>query len=428
MRFIGLDVHRDFCEVAISDGGKARSAGRIDTTLQALELFAGSLAPTDRVVLESTGNALAIARILEPHVAEVVLANPMQVRAICHAKVKNDRFDARTLAELLAVDLIPRVWVSDERTRVLRRLTSRRAQLVRQRTRVKNEVSAVLVRNLKGRPPTTDVFGKRGRRWLADLELPADEHDTIAACLRQIDFLDSEIAGVDRHLAAHALASTEMKRLMTIPGVDVTTAATLMAVIGDIRRFESAKRLVGYLGLDARVRQSGVTAARHGRISKEGASAARHVLVQAAWAAIKTPGPLRAFYQRVKARRGAQIAIVAVARKLAMLCWQLLTTQQDYAYQRPTLVARKLRTLELRAGAPHAKPSTASRAGTAKQQAAQERQLAEQAELAYLRLIADWKAAGPAADKGAGAAPGRASQGPSSDQAAQQAPAPEPAL
>jgi len=427
LRFIGLDVHRDFCEVAISDGGRARSAGRIDTSPQALELFACSLAPTDRVVLESTGNARAIARILEPHVDEVVLANPMQVRAICHAKVKNDRFDARTLAELLAVDLIPRVWITDECTRVLRRLTSRRAQLVRQRTRVKNEVSAVLVRNLKGRPPASDVFGKRGRRWLAELELPADERDTVAACLRQIDFLDGEIAGVDRHLAAHALASAEMRRLMTIPGVDVTTAATLIAAIGDIRRFESAKRLVGYLGLDARVHQSGVSAARHGRISKEGTSAARHVLVQAAWAAIKTPGPLRAFYQRVKARRGAQIAIVAVARKLAMLCWQLLTREQDYAYQRPTLVARKLRTLELRAGAPHARTtSTAARASTAKQRAAHERQLAEQAEHAYRRLIADWKATGP--NKGAGAPPGRASQGSSSDQAARQAPAPEPAL
>lgn len=426
MRFIGLDVHRDFCEVAISTGGRARSAGRIDTTPDALELFAASLATDDRVVLESTGNALAIARILEPHVAEVVLANPMQVRAICHAKVKNDRFDARTLAELLAVDLIPRVWITDERTRALRRLTSRRAQLVRQRTRVKNEVSAVLVRNLKGRPPVTDVFGKRGRRWLTELELPADEHDTIAACLRQIDFLDTEITGVDGHLAQHALACPEIKRLMTIPGIDVTTAATVIAAIGDIRRFDSAKRLVGYLGLDARVRQSGITAARHGRISKEGSSAVRHVLVQAAWAAIKTPGPLRAFYQRIKARRGAQIAIVAVARKLAMLSWQLLTTQQDYAYQRPTLVARKLRTLQLRAGAPHAKPSTASRASAAKQRAAQERQLAEQAELAYRRLVADWQATGP--NKGAGAAPGRASQGPSSDQAARQTPAPEPAL
>jgi transposase len=162
LRVIGLEVHRDFSEVAISDGGRARSAGRIDTSPQALELFASSLAPTDRVVLETTGNARAIARILEPHVAEVVLANPMQVRAICHAKVKNDRFDARTLAELLAVDLIPRVWITDERTRVSRRLTSRRAQLVRQRTRVKNEVSAVLVRNLKGRPPPATCSASAG--------------------------------------------------------------------------------------------------------------------------------------------------------------------------------------------------------------------------------------------------------------------------
>ncbi len=250
----------------------------------------------------------------------------------------------------------------------------------------------------------------------------------MAACLRQIDFLDAEIAGVDRHLARHALNSAEIKRLMTIPGVDVTTAATLIAAIGDIHRFESAKRLVGYLGLDARVRQSGVAAARHGHISKEGTSAARHVLVQAAWAAIKTPGPLRAFYQRIKARRGAQIAIVAVARKLAMLCWQLLTREQDYAYQRPTLVARKLRTLQLRAGEPHVAtpPPPASQRTTAGQHAARERQLAEQAEHAYRRLVADWQATTP--KSGADAAPGRASQGPSSDQAARQAPAPEPAL
>jgi transposase len=244
--------------------------------------------------MESTSNARAIARILEPHVAEVVLANPLQVRAICHAKVKNDRFDARTLAELLAVDLIPRVWIIDERTRALRRLTSRRAQLVRQRIRVKNEVSAVLVRNLKGRPPVTDVFGKRGRRWLTELELPADEHDTLAACLRQIDFLDTEIAGVDQHLATHALASQEIKRLMTIPGIDVTTAATPIAAIGDIRRFPSAKKLVGYLGLDARVRQSGLSAARHGHISKEGSSVC-------ATSSCRPPGPRsrpRAHYAR----------------------------------------------------------------------------------------------------------------------------------
>src|SRR3954454_18704959 len=316
MRYLGLDVHRDFCEVAISERGRARSVGRIDTTREALELFASSLAADDHVVLESTGNALAIAGILRRRVTNVVLANPMQVRAISHAKVKNDRVDARTLAELLAADLLPQVWIADEPTRALRRLTSRRTQLIRQRTRTKNEVCAVLVRNLIARPDVSDLFGKAGRQWMATLELPADQRHTLDGCLRQIDFLSDELAVIDGAIAGHVLASGGMRRLLTIPGVDATTAATMMATIGRIHRFPTPRHLVGYVGLDARVRQSGNHAAPHGRISKPGSSAARHVLVQAAWAAIKTPGPLHAFYCRVIARRGAQIAIVAVARKL----------------------------------------------------------------------------------------------------------------
>jgi hypothetical protein len=113
-RSIGLDVHRDFCVVAIADGGRARSAGKIQTMPEQLELFARSLAPADRVVMEATGNALAIARILEPHVAEVVLAHAKQVRAISHARVKTDRIDAKVLADLLAADLTPAVWIGDE--------------------------------------------------------------------------------------------------------------------------------------------------------------------------------------------------------------------------------------------------------------------------------------------------------------------------
>lgn len=396
MRFIGLDIHRDFCEVAITEGGPARSAGRVTTDPGQLELFAQSLAPDDRVVLESTGNALAIAKILRPHVEEVVLANPMHVRAISHAKVKNDRFDARTLAKLLSADLVPRVWISDERTRLLRRLTSRRTQLIRQRTRTKNEISAVLLRNLKGRPPVSDLFGKKGRAWLDRLELPVDETQTVQGCLRQLDFLCGEIDLIDRALAEQALESPEIRRLMTIPGVGVTTAATVMATIGDIHRFPTAHRLVGYLGLDPRSRQSGAAPAKHGRISKQGSSAARHVLVEAAWAAIKTPGPLRAFYQRVRARRGAQIAIVAVARKIAILCWQLLTKQHDYAYQRPTHVARKLRALQLQAGATSKKGKPLDhQSGTTADRVAQEHAITEQAEHAYRRLVADWQTTAP---------------------------------
>jgi transposase len=171
--------------------------------------------------------------------------------------------------------------------------------LVRQRTRAKNEVHAVLMRNLKGRPPVTDAFGKRGRAWLAELELPGDERQTVDGCLRQIDFLDSEIAILERAIAEHALASAEIKRLMTVPGVSLMTAATFVAAVGDIRRFRDPRKLVSYLGLDPKVRQSGVAPARHGRISKQGASQVRQMLTEAAFVAVSTAGPMRAFYERV---------------------------------------------------------------------------------------------------------------------------------
>jgi transposase len=228
-----------------------------------------------------------------------------------------------------------------------------------QRTRTKNEVSAVLVRNLIARPDVSDLFGKAGRQWMATLVLPVDEQHTLAGCLRQDDFLSEELSVIDRAIAERVLASHDMRRLLTIPGVDATTAATMMATIGRIGRFPTPRQLVGEVGLDGRVRQSGSSSARHGRISKQGTSAARHVLVQAAWAAIK-PGPLNVFYRRVKARRGAQIAIVAVARKLTILNWHLLIKQQDYQHQRPVLVDRKLRRLELQTGAPR-RPSPTHR-------------------------------------------------------------------
>jgi transposase len=142
---------------------------------------------------------------------------------------KTDKIDARTLAQLLAGGFLPEVWIVDEPTRMLRRRVARRAQLVRQRTREKNQVHAILIRNLKERPPVSDLFGVQGRRWLAEQVLPEDELETVAACLRNIDFLDGELALVDKGLAEHALASPEMRRLITLPGVSFVTAAALMA-------------------------------------------------------------------------------------------------------------------------------------------------------------------------------------------------------
>jgi transposase len=430
MRFIGLDVHQGFCEVAVREDGKTRSAGRVATNRGALELFAGSLSPSDEVALEATGPAMAIARIVEPHVARVVVANAQDVRAISHARVKSDRFDARTLAELLAAGMLAPVWVPDAETQGLRRRLARRAALVRQRTRAKNEIHATLARCLLGHSPVTDLFGKQGRAWLAEQQLSTEEEaETVAGCLRQIEFLDGEVAAIDKKLAQWAASSQDARRLMSIPGVGAGVAVTLMAAIGDVSRFSSAHQLVAYLGLDPKVRQSGEEAPRHGRISKRGNSQARTVLVEAAWAALRQPGPLRAFGERIRARKGAQVAAVAVARKLACLAWQLLTKGEDYAYARPSNLRRKLREVELDAGMPPLPTRHAGqRISASAAERAAEHELVEHAETAYRRLIADWKASGPAKKRGAGATHGDASSRPSNRQAARQAQAPTPAL
>jgi hypothetical protein len=284
---------------------------------------------------------------------------------------------------------------------------------VRERTRLKNEVHATLYRNLKGAGPASDLFGGVGRRWLAELELPADERETVEGCLRALDFLGGEVSQLEKSIARQALGSPEIRRLVTIPGVNLISAATLVAVIGDVSRFASARKLVGYLGLDPRVRQSGSSPARMGRISKEGAACARQVLCEAAQAAMRTPGPLRAFAQRLAARRGHQIATVALARKIASIAWRLLTSGEDYAYANPSRVRLKLRRIELLAGEA---PQRGRQRGAALD-AQRERELVLAAEHAYRRLVADRQAGGESR-KGASAAVGRASRkalaGPSS--------------
>jgi transposase len=144
-------------------------------------------------------------------------------------------------------------------------------------------------------------------------------------------------------VAQAAIDDPAVKRLLTITGVNLIVAAGLVAAIGDVRRFADPQKLVSYVGLNPRVRQSGLGLAQHGRISKHGRAHARAMLVEAAWAAAKAPGPLRAFFLRIRARRGHQVAAVAVARKLAVLCWHLLTKDVDYQWARSALVANKLR-------------------------------------------------------------------------------------
>ena len=393
MRHIGLDLGRQHGEAAmVEETGRAVALGRLEVNHAALTAFARTLRPDDRVALEASTNSFAIAELLAPHVGQVVVSNPLRTKAIASAKVKTDAIDARTLAELLAADYLPEVWQPDPATQALRRLVGLRAGLVRQRTGLRNRVAAIVARHLE-HCPAADPFGVRGRAWLAGLTLADDERLALEIALRLHDAVEAEIGGADRAIAAAVRDDRGVRHLLSVPGLGLANASALQAVVGDVRRFPRPAQLVGYLGLDPRVRQSGARSFT-GHISRAGQAHVRGLLIEAAHAAVRTPGPLRAFYLRVRARRGTGVAIVAVARKLVVLSWHLLTKDEDYRWAPTLRTAEKRRRLERLAGDPK-RPS--QRGGTrggpdaagARWRAERERERAVllQAEAAYIDLV-----------------------------------------
>jgi len=372
----------------LEHGRKGEQRERIETTPPALRAFARTLRSTDRVVLEASVNTWAIAELLREHAGEVIVSNPMRTRAIASAKVKTDRVDSAILAQLLAADFIPPVWTPDPATRALRQQIGHHQSLVQQRTRLRNRIHSVLHRNLIDHS-FTDLFGKAGCRWLSGVPLPRDERDQVDSALRLLTAVEAEIKLAEQRIAQAALAAPQAMRLMTIPGVGLITSVALLAVIGDVTRFERPTQLVGYLGLDPRVRQSGERPAHTGHISRQGQAHARALLVEAAQSAIRVPGPLHAFYERVRARRGRAIAIVAVARKLAVVAWHLLTYGTDYKWTPPSLAAHKRRKVELKAGAPSRRGHPGKSAPTNGQRltATEERELLQDAEKHYQAFV-----------------------------------------
>lgn len=392
-RVIDIDIHRTFGEVVIWEEGRIKHAGRVDMTRAALEGFGKGLRSTDEVVIEATGNCMAVSRVLSPFVARVIIANPLQVKAIAHARVKTDKIDAGTLANLYAAGYLPEIWTPDAATERLRRLAARRFQIVRHRTRINNEVHAILHAHLIPRCPHADLFSAVGRAWLLHQPVPEDERGAIERHIRELDRLTDDLAALDKEIAVDALDDDAIARLLTITGVNMTVAAGVVAAIGDINRFSSPQKLVSYFGLNPRVRQSGLGAAHHGRISKVGRSHARAMLVEAAWTTAKTPGPPHAFFVRIRAKRGHQVAAVALARKLTVLCWHLLTKQTDYRWARPALVANKRRTMELKAGQSQRKGNQPgpAHAYNIKKLRDQEMVAARHAEQAYEQFVAQWE-------------------------------------
>lgn len=370
LRFVGLDVHKRVLQVCIIDvKGKVVFRQRLENfdRQRLLEFARQHLTPQDRIALEATTNTWAVARLLRPFVAQVVVSNPLTTKVIAQAKVKTDKIDAEVLAQLLRCDYLPEVWQPDEATSLLRELTSRRTALVGDRTMVRNRIHSLLAVRLLS-VPFDELFGPTGRAWLAGLS--ADELDPqgrliLDADLRLHDAVEREIKTLEDEMARRGYRDTRVKLLMTLPGIDVTVAQTLVAALGDVSRFSDGDHAASYLGLAPSTRQS-ADRCYHGPITKAGNSHARWTLVQAAHHVAKHPGPLGHFFRKLSRRKNYNVAVVATARKLVVIAWHMLTHNEPYRYATPGSTAVKLARLRIRVtgerrrgGSPKGKKSVA---------------------------------------------------------------------
>ena len=345
-RFIGLDVHKNsITAVFLSQDGTLLARRRFSTS--SLPQFAASLSQSDSVALEATSGAYAVASVIKRHTPNVHLCHPAVTRLVATNRFKSDKIDAKILADLLRTNYLPEVWMPDEKTQLLRRRLSHRASLVKMRTQTKNRIHSILRRNLINHR-FSDLFGRAGLAFLKDLQLPEDERWQLDRELELLETLNQQIEATDREIAKLVWSDERVRLLMTIPGIDYVTASAVVAAIGDAKRFASGKKVASYFGLCPSLYESGERSYK-GRITKHGRGMVRWLLVQAAWIAVRRAGPLRAFYRRVSARRGKQVAIVGVARKLAVLCWRMLMSGEACRWMREVSVEEKEARLRIKA-------------------------------------------------------------------------------
>lgn len=348
-RYVGIDLHKHLIVGHVVDAaGKKVDTFRYESVTAATLDHIGRtrLKPEDQVVLEATTHCWAVVRALEPFAARVAVSNPMATKAIAKAKVKTDKVDAAVLAHLLRLGYLPEVWQPDPATRDLREWTARRSRIIGQRTTVINRLRSTLAQRLLDCP--YPITSPAAHEWIAAQDLDADARWLVDSDLRLVASLQGELAAMNKLMAKRSYVDPRVMLLMTLPGVGQDTAQSLLAAIGDIARFRDADSLASYLGLVPSTRQS-ASHCYHGRITKQGRCQTRCMLVQAAHAVRAHPGPLGYFFRRLKKRKPHNVVAVAVAHKLALLAWHVLTQGQPYRYALPQATEKKLRNLRIQA-------------------------------------------------------------------------------
>jgi len=329
MKYYGMDIHKKYSVfTAMDEKGNILEQGRIPNEKETLTKVMSHAPGEAKVVIEATSNWYYLYDLLENMGNDVCLANPLQTKAIASARVKTDKVDATTLAHLLRTDLIPTSYVPSQGIRELRELLRYRASLIKMRTVVKNKIHALLIKNGL-QHPFSDLFGKAGKAWLAELEIRPVYGNSLKGYLRILNSLEEEVLPISREIKKMAPADPKASLLTTIPGIGDFSALLILSEIGDIQRFPSPKNLVSYAGLNPSVHSSG-DVTRYGRISKQGSHWLRWILTESASIASRHPGKLGDFHRKIARRHGIKTANIALARKILTICYYLLKNKEEY--------------------------------------------------------------------------------------------------
>jgi len=334
MVYAGIDLHRRFSQVAvINQKGELLKSERVENNIEEFSKFLDGVGKPVEAVIEATGNWFWLLDLLEEKKIETTLAHPLKTKAIASAKIKTDSIDAETLAQLLRTNLVPESYIATQKERELRDLLRYRWSLVRERTLLKNKIHAILAKfNLGLDFEGTDLFGKKGKRYLSQTALPNLKplyQEIVKEYLSLIGELETRIKSADSKIEKEAKLDRQTKLFLSIPGVGYQTALLLSAEIGDFTRFGNAKKLVGYVGL-APSTYASAGKVRQGRITKLGNPYVRWALVQTAHRIVRSDPYLKEFYERVSRRSGTKKAKVAVARKVLVSAYYMIERNQTY--------------------------------------------------------------------------------------------------
>lgn len=341
MNMVAIDLHvrNSFLHASTASGELIRK-GRVSNTLAELAEFLGPLEQQPmRVVMENTTNSRSMVKVLQRYASEAGVELETQVldarklRVIAESVSKCDRLDAAVLCELACSNLkLPTIWVADDQTFALREHMRARADLVKVRTMLKNRVHALLHRRGLWAPKAEGLFTRSGQAWLKELQLDQTGREIVDRYLGQLASIEQalkESVGSITRISRQQRWCHPCALLLSIPGVGLITAMTVLAELGDLARFKSRAAVSNYAGLVPVVRSSNN---KHysGGITHRGPAALRAAVVEASWTSISRVPVYRSIYDRVAARRGKQVAIVAVARRLLEDCWTMLTRKQVF--------------------------------------------------------------------------------------------------